>query len=365
MQPLLLLSEFDTLSTTRGVARREREREIRELDESLHKIKKIQREVQKKKKKLRFSFFFSLSLYVSLSPEPPGISIPDQMAALIVARRGAALQCAAPGLRQQSRRQSASMSFAAKPPPPADSTSTSTSTTLTRGPHSHVHEVNRSKFLATAFGSVRSSAEALSLIKASSARDASHNCFAFVIRRGLSERCSDDGEPAGTAGRPILAAISSSQERLESVAVLVSRWRAGPKLGPGGLSRAYGAAARGCLRLAAEVPGNLVTLEESCVVEVVVAVDAVGGAYAALSSSSGSAASIREEYGTGNDDGNCSSSASSSTSTPPLAPGLVRLRATVPLSAVAAVSAAVAGASGGKGVVSVVVEEGGGGRARM
>ena len=234
-----------------------------------------------------------------------------------------------------------------------------TSSTLTKGPHSHVHEVNKSKFVATAFGGVRSAAEALDLIRAASARDASHNCFAFVVRRGLSERCSDDGEPAGTAGRPILSAISG--EGLENVAVLVSRWRSGPKLGPGGLSRAYGKAARYCLRGAVE-RGCLVTFEESRVVEVVVPVDAVGAAYSALSACGGAGGGdgFREEYGSGGgggggggDDGSCASSSS-------LASGLVRLRAKIPVSAVSAVSAAVAGASAGKGVVSVVEGEDGG-----
>jgi len=232
------------------------------------------------------------------------------------------------------------------------SSSSSPSTTLTRGPHSFTHEVNRSKFVATAFGSVRSAAEALALIKAASARDAAHNCFAFVVSPGLSERSSDDGEPAGTAGRPILGAISG--EGLERVAVLVSRWRSGPKLGPGGLSRAYGAAARGCLRAAAESSGALVTFEESCVVEVVVAVDAVGGAYAALLSACGGSDGIQEEYGTGDGNGKGDVSSSSSSSSSSLASGLVRLRATVARSAVAAVSAAVAGASAGKGTVSIV-----------
>ena len=205
---------------------------------------------------------------------------------------------------------------------------------------------------------MRSTAEALALIKASSARDASHNCFALVIKKGLSERCSDDGEPAGTAGRPILSAISG--EGLENVALLISRWRSGPKLGPGGLSRAYGAAARDCLRVAVE-SGCLVKLEESCLVEVVVAVDAVGGAYAALSSSCCGDCSgegrIQEEYGSGSG-GDGSSSAAGSDSSSPLASGLVRLRATVPRSAVAAVSAAVAGASAGRGIVSVIEGEG-------
>ena len=294
----------------------------------------------------------------------------ESMVALV--HRGAALQRYAATIATRhrhrallARRQLASFAAAGPKSLSADLTSTSdsstSSTTLTRGPHLHVHEVNKSKFIATAFGSVRSTAEALALIRAASARDASHNSFALILRSGLSERCSDDGEPAGTAGRPILGAISG--ERLENVALLVSRW-SGPKLGPGGLSRAYGAAARDCLRGAVE-RGCLVTFEESCVVEVVVPIDAVGGAYSALmssccsGSSGGSAAAgegrIQEEYGSGGGDGDEARSPSSP-SRSPLAWGLVRLRATVPASAIGSVSAAVAGASGGKGVVSVVEE---------
>ena len=73
----------------------------------------------------------------------------------------------------------------------------------------------------------------------------------------------------------------------------------GPQAGARGLSRAYGAAARQCLQGADRKSGSLVTFEESCVVEVVVAVDAVGGAYRAslLSASGGGGEGIQEEYG--------------------------------------------------------------------
>ncbi|KAI7843529.1 hypothetical protein COHA_002771 [Chlorella ohadii] len=65
---------------------------------------------------------------------------------------------------------------------------------------------------------------------------------------GQQYRSSDDGEPGGTAGRPILAAIEG--EGLDGVAVLVIRFYGGIKLGAGGLVRAYGGAARDCLRAA-------------------------------------------------------------------------------------------------------------------
>jgi putative IMPACT (imprinted ancient) family translation regulator len=73
---------------------------------------------------------------------------------------------------------------------------------------------------------------------------ASHNCFAYKI--GAEFRSTDDGEPGGTAGRPILRAIET--EGLDHVCVLIIRYFGGTKLGAGGLVRAYGGAARECLR---------------------------------------------------------------------------------------------------------------------
>jgi putative IMPACT (imprinted ancient) family translation regulator len=61
--------------------------------------------------------------------------------------------------------------------------------------------------------------------------DASHNCFAY--RLGQQYRSSDDGEPGGTAGRPILTAIEG--EGLDGVCVLVTRYYGGVKLGAGAL----------------------------------------------------------------------------------------------------------------------------------
>jgi uncharacterized YigZ family protein len=73
--------------------------------------------------------------------------------------------------------------------------------------------------------------------------DASHHCFAWKI--GAEERYSDAGEPTGTAGRPIFDAIRGSE--LAQTGVVVVRYFGGVKLGPGGLKRAYGEAARGAL----------------------------------------------------------------------------------------------------------------------
>jgi putative IMPACT (imprinted ancient) family translation regulator len=77
-------------------------------------------------------------------------------------------------------------------------------------------------------------------------RDATHNCWAWRI--GAQYRFSDDGEPGGSAGRPILAAIDG--QGLDRVAVVVTRWYGGIKLGVGGLARAYGGCAAECLRVA-------------------------------------------------------------------------------------------------------------------
>ena len=80
-------------------------------------------------------------------------------------------------------------------------------------------------------------------------RDATHNCFAWRLGNGGDVmRSSDDGEPSGTAGRPILQEIDG--RRLTDVVVVVTRYFGGTKLGTGGLIRAYGAAAAEALDLA-------------------------------------------------------------------------------------------------------------------
>lgn len=68
--------------------------------------------------------------------------------------------------------------------------------------------------------------------------DARHNCSAFVIgSRGELTRCSDDGEPGGTAGRPMLEVLLG--EGIRNIAVVVTRYFGGTLLGTGGLVRAY------------------------------------------------------------------------------------------------------------------------------
>ncbi|QOW45880.1 MULTISPECIES: YigZ family protein [Acinetobacter] len=76
-----------------------------------------------------------------------------------------------------------------------------------------------------------------------------HQCWAWKI--GHHVRFNDDGEPSGTAGRPILATIEGNE--LTNTIVLVNRWYGGIKLGTGGLVRAYGGCAGQCLVLAEKV----------------------------------------------------------------------------------------------------------------
>ena len=116
-------------------------------------------------------------------------------------------------------------------------------------PASHEIEVKHSRFLARA-AAVTGADEAMAWLQSVGVPDATHNCWAWRI--GDDYRSSDDGEPAGTAGRPILAAIDG--QGFDQVVVVVTRWYGGIKRGAGGLVRAYGGAAAECLRQAPRSP---------------------------------------------------------------------------------------------------------------
>jgi len=103
--------------------------------------------------------------------------------------------------------------------------------------------VKKSRFLAQAL-SVDAPAAALAWLEKIADREATHNCWAYRV--GDAYRFSDDGEPGGTAGRPILAAIDG--QGIDHAMVVVTRWYGGINLGAGGLVRAYGGAAAECLR---------------------------------------------------------------------------------------------------------------------
>src|SRR5690606_546227 len=113
----------------------------------------------------------------------------------------------------------------------------------------HQEDIKKSRFQAYA-APVASVDEAMAVFAAHSDPTDTHNCCAYRI--GQAYRFNDDGEPGGTAGRPILQAIEG--QGLDRVAVLVVRWFGGVKLGAGGLVRAYGGCAAQCLRLAPRVP---------------------------------------------------------------------------------------------------------------
>ncbi len=109
-------------------------------------------------------------------------------------------------------------------------------------------EIRKSRFRARAVP-VKNVEDAMAFIAQTRYVDASHHCWAWRI--GQRYRFFDDGEPGGTAGQPILAAIDG--QGLDQVAVLVARWFGGIKLGTGGLVRAYGGCAAECLRRATRV----------------------------------------------------------------------------------------------------------------
>ncbi|GAA1935496.1 YigZ family protein [Nocardioides hwasunensis] len=88
--------------------------------------------------------------------------------------------------------------------------------------------------------------------------DARHHCSAFVLGpRGEVERSSDDGEPAGTAGAPMLDVLRGAG--VSDVAAVVTRWFGGTLLGAGGLVRAYGDAVRTALAEAGTLRRTLLT----------------------------------------------------------------------------------------------------------
>lgn len=114
-----------------------------------------------------------------------------------------------------------------------------------QAPASFTLEARKSRFLARA-APVDTPEQALAWLREIADPQATHNVWAYRI--GTAHRFSDDGEPGGSAGRPILAAIEG--QGLDRVMVVVTRWYGGTNLGVGGLVRAYGGAAAECLRTA-------------------------------------------------------------------------------------------------------------------
>ena len=79
-------------------------------------------------------------------------------------------------------------------------------------------------------------------------RDATHNCYGYVIKSGILCRYSDDGEPQGTAGKPILDMLKKSG--VDDVCIVVTRYFGGTLLGTGGLVHAYSQGAKLALEAA-------------------------------------------------------------------------------------------------------------------
>lgn len=105
-------------------------------------------------------------------------------------------------------------------------------------------EEKKSRFIAHV-EPVTTEAEAISFINSMKKQyfDARHNCYAFVIGDNSElTRCSDDGEPSGTAGRPMLEVLTG--EGITNIVCVVTRYFGGTLLGTGGLVRAYQAATK-------------------------------------------------------------------------------------------------------------------------
>jgi len=113
----------------------------------------------------------------------------------------------------------------------------------------------KSKFIANIFY-VESREEAESIIKEVNKKyyDARHNCYAYriVTEEGIVEKASDDGEPSGTAGAPMLNILSKNN--LGNLLVIVTRYFGGILLGTGGLVKAYSSACA-------------LGLEKACIIE--------------------------------------------------------------------------------------------------
>lgn len=146
-------------------------------------------------------------------------------------------------------------------------------------------EVRRSRFIAMA-QRVDEEDAARAFLESVADPQATHNCWAWKI--GQAYRFHDDGEPGGTAGRPILGAIEA--RGLDHVMVVVTRHFGGTKLGAGGLARAYAGAASSCLDRA---PVREVRPRLRCRIDV--AFEWTGPLYAALDSCEATRES--EQYG--------------------------------------------------------------------
>ena len=118
------------------------------------------------------------------------------------------------------------------------------------GEKENLNIIERSKFICNIKG-IEDEEDAKKFIENIKKRHslATHNCYAYIADdRGLVQKFSDDGEPQGTAGLPMLEVLKN-RKMYKTVAV-VTRYFGGIKLGTGGLTRAYGGAVVDCLEVA-------------------------------------------------------------------------------------------------------------------
>ncbi|GEN33396.1 MULTISPECIES: YigZ family protein [Aneurinibacillus] len=111
-------------------------------------------------------------------------------------------------------------------------------------------EINRSRFISYV-KRVTTQEEAVAFIQEIKKKhwDATHNCSAYIVgEHDQFQKMDDDGEPSGTAGKPILEVIK--KKGLKDTAIVVTRYFGGIKLGAGGLIRAYGKSASAGVRAA-------------------------------------------------------------------------------------------------------------------
>jgi uncharacterized YigZ family protein len=136
----------------------------------------------------------------------------------------------------------------------------------------YIEYINKSKFVVK-IGNIITVEDAFVFLKNNEDRKASHNCWAFRI--SSTSRSSDDGEPGGTAGRPILNAIESAD--IINTAILVTRYFGGIKLGTGGLIRAYGSVSQTALQDA-----NKKLLVEKAIVKLSMQIEYISPVYQLL-----------------------------------------------------------------------------------
>jgi len=123
-------------------------------------------------------------------------------------------------------------------------------------------DVKKSRFIAS-LSHVSNRQEAMIQVVEARKRypDARHHCWAYVIENGSSAAMSDDGEPSGTAGKPILSVIQ--HKSISDIVVVISRYFGGIKLGAGGLVRAYSSATQNVID---QVPMIEPVVQADCVI---------------------------------------------------------------------------------------------------